>query len=91
MNDGRQLGTLEAGKLADVTIVDGDPFTDFDALVRTVSVLRGGVPFEQTELVGAYGGAGDRKTYAARSHSQWLEVGRQLRRDSCCDMELPHF
>ncbi len=87
----RELGTLEAGKLADVTIVDGDPFTDFDALVRTVSVLRGGVPFEQAELVGAYGGAGDRTTYAARSHSQWLEVGRQLRRDSCCDMELPHF
>ncbi|MFF4529485.1 amidohydrolase family protein [Streptomyces sp. NPDC001407] len=88
----RELGTLEAGKLADVTIVDGDPFTDFDTLVRTVSVLRGGIPFEQAELVGAYGGAGDRKAHASRSHDEWLEVGRQLRRDSCCEeMELPHF
>ncbi|MGW1076023.1 amidohydrolase family protein [Streptomyces sp. NPDC002537] len=87
----RDLGTLEPGKLADVTVVDGDPFTDFGTLVRTVSVLRGGVPYEQAELVGAFGGAGDPKGYAERSHDEWLEVGRQLRRDTCCDMELPHF
>lgn len=38
------LGTLEEGKLADLTVVDGDPFTDFGTLIRTVAVLRGGCP-----------------------------------------------
>ncbi|MCC3772482.1 amidohydrolase family protein [Streptomyces sp. UNOC14_S4] len=87
----RDLGTLEPGKLADVTIVDGDPFTDFDTLVRTVSVLRGGVPYRQADLVDAYGGASSRKAFAAHSVDDWLMVGRQLRRDTCCDMEMPHF
>ncbi|MBT2384310.1 amidohydrolase family protein [Streptomyces sp. ISL-11] len=86
----RDLGTLEPGKLADVTVVDGDPFTDFDQLVRTVSVLRGGVPYEQAELVGAYEGDQGAAGHPERSLGQWLEVGRQLRRDSCCDMELSH-
>ncbi|NUK13698.1 amidohydrolase family protein, partial [Streptomyces lunaelactis] len=40
------LGTLEEGKLADLTVVDGDPFTDFATLIRTVAVLRGGISFE---------------------------------------------
>ncbi|MFF7728765.1 amidohydrolase family protein [Streptomyces sp. NPDC008001] len=87
----RDLGTLEPGKFADVTVVDGDPFTDFDALVRTVSVLRGGVPFEQAGLVGAYGGGTGTGTSAppgVRGADAWLAVSRQLRRDSCCDMEL---
>ncbi|MFI6490109.1 amidohydrolase family protein [Streptomyces sp. NPDC050564] len=34
----RDLGTVEPGKLADLTVLDGDWFTDFDTLVRTVSV-----------------------------------------------------
>jgi imidazolonepropionase-like amidohydrolase len=29
-----KLGTLEAGKLADVIVVDGDPVADLDALTR---------------------------------------------------------
>ncbi len=48
-----ELGTLEPGKLADLAVVDGDPFTDFDSLVRVVSVLRGGVRYETRELVAA--------------------------------------
>ncbi len=83
----RDLGTLEVGKLADLTVVDGDPFTDFDSLVRTVSVLRGGVPFEQRELVGSFPGAGAAAAPHGRSADEWLEVGRLLRRDSCCAVE----
>ncbi|MEC4019052.1 amidohydrolase family protein, partial [Streptomyces sp. H27-D2] len=115
----RDLGTLEPGKLADLTVVDGDPFTDFDSLVRTVSVLRGGTPYEQRDLVDAFppAGAGPAgagppapgPTAAAGGNRaerdgagwdadgrgsdrsvdhDWLEVGRAMRRDSCCDGEV---
>ncbi|WNE95577.1 amidohydrolase family protein [Streptomyces luomodiensis] len=83
----RDLGTLEVGKLADLTVVDGDPFTDFDTLVRTVSVLRGGVPYERRELVGSFPGAGATAAPHGRPAEEWLEVGRRLRRDSCCAVE----
>jgi Tol biopolymer transport system component len=84
------LGTLEEGKLADLTIVDGDPFTDFDTLVRTVAVLRGGVPFEQADLVGAFdsvrrSGTSSEAPSGTSSHADWLAVSRQLRREGCCD------
>ncbi|WP_314173480.1 amidohydrolase family protein [Streptomyces winkii] len=93
----KDLGTVEEGKLADLTLVDGDPFTDFDDLVRTVSVLRGGELFEASELTGAFpesgahtagsgdtaGGAG---TAAAGSSAGWRHVSRHLRREGCCDM-----
>ncbi|MEU4209588.1 amidohydrolase family protein [Streptomyces sp. NPDC026206] len=82
----RDLGTLEVGKLADATVIDGDPFTDFDTLVRTTSVLRGGVEYRQSELVGSYERAGSPAMRHGRAHGDWLDVGRQLRRDSCCDM-----
>ena len=36
------LGTIEAGKLADVLVVDGDPLTDLKALTKTRLVLREG-------------------------------------------------
>ncbi|MFJ4688775.1 amidohydrolase family protein [Streptomyces sp. NPDC088789] len=78
----RDLGTLERGKLADLTLVDGDPFTDFATLVRTPAVLRGGLLFEQSDLIDAF------ETTTARSAAEdWLEVSRQLRREGCCD---PH-
>ena len=86
----RDLGTLEVGKLADLTVVDGDPFTDFDSLVRTVSVLRGGIPYEQRALVESFpepaGAAVARGRSANADH--WLEVGRHLRRDACCAVEV---
>ncbi|MEV7085137.1 amidohydrolase family protein [Streptomyces sp. NPDC093085] len=56
----RDLGTVQPGRLADLTVVDGDPFTDFDTLVRTESVLRGGVPYTTEELVAAYARPGTR-------------------------------
>ncbi|MFD4633508.1 amidohydrolase family protein [Streptomyces sp. NPDC058284] len=50
----RHLGTVEEGKVADLTIVDGDPFKDFDTMVRTVSVLRGGTPYATDDLTSAF-------------------------------------
>ena len=37
-----ELGTLEAGKLADVLVVDGDPLSDIHALTGTHLILREG-------------------------------------------------
>lgn len=79
----RHLGTVEAGKIADLTVVDGDPFEDFAAMVRTVSVVRGGVPYETEELVAAF----EQPTRHAAADHEWLSVGRLMRRDGCCDME----
>ncbi|MGW1608168.1 amidohydrolase family protein [Streptomyces sp. NPDC002285] len=79
------LGTVEEGKLADLTVVDGDPFTDFTTLIRTVAALRGGVLFEQADLVDAFDTAADTAT-GRRVTDDWLEVGRQMRREGCCDL-----
>ncbi|MFC9909906.1 amidohydrolase family protein [Streptomyces sp. NPDC127197] len=83
------LGTLEEGKLADLTVVDGDPFTDFATLIRTVAVLSGGVLFDQTDLVDAFGDATTRGDGPQRSAAaeEWLEVSRHMRREGCCDPE----
>ncbi|MGY0488835.1 amidohydrolase family protein [Streptomyces sp. WG-D5] len=77
------LGTLEEGKLADLTIVDGDPFTDFDDLIRTTAVLRGGVPFQQADLVASFEPVTSATLKA--TGDDWLEVGRHMRREGCCD------
>ncbi|MFE0172193.1 amidohydrolase family protein [Streptomyces sp. NPDC059002] len=88
----RELGTVEPGKLADLTVVDGDPFTDFRTMVRTVAVLRGGTPYSTKELVGAFepsarrmgarrdAGPGD----GAATRDDWLAVAEQMRKDGCC-------
>jgi imidazolonepropionase-like amidohydrolase len=44
---GRELGTLEPGKLADVLVVDGDPLTDLGVLTKPRLVLRNGVSIMQ--------------------------------------------
>jgi imidazolonepropionase-like amidohydrolase len=41
------LGSLEAGKLADVVAVDGDPLQDISALMRPVFVMKAGVAYRQ--------------------------------------------
>jgi imidazolonepropionase-like amidohydrolase len=38
-----RIGTVEAGKLADLLAVAGDPLTDIGALERVVLVVKGGV------------------------------------------------
>lgn len=44
---GSEIGTLEAGKLADIVIVDGDPLHDSNALQHVVTTIKGGeVVFE---------------------------------------------
>lgn len=37
-----ELGTLEAGKLADIVLVDGNPLEDFNDLLDVVTVIKGG-------------------------------------------------
>ncbi|SDP34677.1 Imidazolonepropionase [Streptomyces sp. cf386] len=78
------LGTVEEGKLADLTVVDGDPFTNFTELTRTVAVLRGGVLFEQADLVDAFATAAT--PTGRRADEEWLEVSRRMRREGCCDL-----
>ncbi|MFB6573094.1 amidohydrolase family protein [Streptomyces noursei] len=80
----RDLGTLEVGKLADMVLVDGDPFHDLGALVRTSTVLKGGRLFEQRALVESFPAPGGPALRAAAG-TDWLAVGRQQRRESCCD------
>lgn len=74
------LGTVRAGKIADLTVVDGDPFTDFTALVDTALVLRDGVAHRPSDLVGVH---------RARDHrppqgTTWLRVARAFQNGSCC-------
>ncbi|MBI2150447.1 MAG: hypothetical protein HYU27_07565 [Acidobacteria bacterium] len=43
-----EIGTLEAGKSADIAIVDGDPLRDSGALLNVVTTIKAGqVVFEK--------------------------------------------
>jgi Tol biopolymer transport system component len=46
----RQLGTLEAGKLADFVVVDGNPLADVTDAMNILAVVRGGVWLDQSAL-----------------------------------------
>ena len=48
---GDELGTLEAGKLADVLVVDGDPLANIEDTRKVERVVRGGRVFEPSELL----------------------------------------
>ncbi|MCQ4041341.1 LpqB family beta-propeller domain-containing protein [Streptantibioticus rubrisoli] len=80
------LGTVEPGKLADLTVIDGNPFQDFAHLVRTTMVLRDGVVHRQADLVNAF--SADHNADHSEPHrvdeSAWLAVSTQLRREACC-------
>ncbi|GHE05180.1 amidohydrolase family protein [Streptomyces alanosinicus] len=80
------LGTVEAGRIADLTIVEGDPFADFDTLVDIPVVVREGVPHEQGDLTSLHGA--DRSARAAEheppSGMTWLEVAEHFRQGACC-------
>ncbi|MCQ4082015.1 LpqB family beta-propeller domain-containing protein [Streptomyces sp. RB6PN25] len=85
------LGTVEPGKVADLTVIDGNPFHDFSDLVRTSMVLRDGVVHRQQDLVSAFAtGTGPGAGQGAGAGPQqaddalWLAVGDRLRTDACC-------
>ncbi|MQY36487.1 Protein TolB [Streptomyces sp. RB17] len=75
------LGTVQEGRIADLTIVDGDPFSDFDSLVRIPVVVREGVPHAQGDLTSAHRSA---VVHEPPRTMSWLEVAEGLRRGSCC-------
>jgi len=77
---GDQLGTVEPGKLADLTFVAGDPFTDFASLVRTTMTMRDGVLYRQEELVGRQ----PRAVPQAATKTDWMAASRFMRKDGCC-------
>ncbi|MFD7921116.1 amidohydrolase family protein [Streptomyces sp. NPDC059740] len=84
----KDLGTLEPGRLADLAVVDGDPFSDFEDLVRTTAVLRGGRLFTQRDLVAAFRPAPQARAASAAApgaaETDWLAVGHRLRQEGCC-------
>nr|WP_231408392.1 amidohydrolase family protein [Streptomyces sp. MC1] len=80
------LGTLEPGKLADLTVIDGDPFHDVDDLVRTSWVMRDGRVHRREDLVNAFPAGPPAPSGPA--HADWLAVGRQLRREPCCSEHI---
>jgi imidazolonepropionase-like amidohydrolase len=41
-----QIGTLEAGKYADVVAVSGDPLANIQAMENVVFVMKGGAVFK---------------------------------------------
>lgn len=51
----KDLGTVEAGKLADLIVVDGDPLFDILALSRVEVVVKDGAVFKGQERVGRAG------------------------------------
>ncbi|MGW9372906.1 amidohydrolase family protein [Streptomyces xanthophaeus] len=73
-----RLGTVEPGRIADLTLVDGDPFTDFDDLVRVRAAVRGGMLWERAALETASTGS------AAAPPGDWRRVLDQMLRDGCC-------
>jgi imidazolonepropionase-like amidohydrolase len=76
----RDLGTVEPGKIADLTVVDGDPFTDFGCLVHTVLVLRDGVVHRPEDLVRSR----EATARPAPRCGTWLDVAEYLQQGSCC-------
>lgn len=51
----KQIGTIAAGKRADLVVVDGDPLADIHAIRKTVFTMRGGVLYRSDALYGAIG------------------------------------
>jgi imidazolonepropionase-like amidohydrolase len=56
MGLGQDLGTVEAGKLADLVVVDGDPLVNIADLRRTRLVVKDGVVHRTDGLIAGRGG-----------------------------------
>jgi imidazolonepropionase-like amidohydrolase len=50
-----QAGTIEAGKRADLILVDGDPVADISAIRRVALVMKGGAVYYPAEIYEALG------------------------------------
>src|SRR5688572_11377030 len=53
------LGTIEAGKLADLILVDGDPTKDIRHIRRVVTTIKNGEVYDTARLYGAVGVLGE--------------------------------
>jgi len=51
----RTTGSIKAGKVADLVVVDGDPLKQIGDAARVVSTMRGGVVFDAAALYAALG------------------------------------
>ena len=47
----RELGTIEPGKLADITVVKGDPLFDIVALANVDVVIKDGIPYRDSTRI----------------------------------------
>jgi Tol biopolymer transport system component len=83
------LGTVQPGKLADLVMVDGNPFEDFSTMVRTTMTMRDGLLQRQEDIVAtARSAAVPARAPKPPEGTSWLEVGRMMRRDGCCADEV---
>ncbi|WP_434594799.1 amidohydrolase family protein [Streptomyces sp. A5-4] len=80
----KDLGTVERGRIADLTIVDGDPFTDFDDLARVERVLVGGRMHERARLEAPYRENTARGYDAGAAGQDWQGALDQLRGEGHC-------
>jgi imidazolonepropionase-like amidohydrolase len=44
----KDIGSIEAGKYADIVAVDGDPLTDISAMEKVVFVMKGGEVYKSS-------------------------------------------
>ncbi|MCX5200994.1 amidohydrolase family protein [Streptomyces sp. NBC_00237] len=80
----RDLGTVEVGKLGDLTVVDGNPLEDFDDLVKVSAVLVGGRVHEREALGAVYEGRRAAPGVALRAEARWEGVREQMEEGGCC-------